>query len=130
MFEVKTKFYRRTGSIGFRSILTHYCSGKIKKRKIYFNQTEVFNHPFYGDGEPFFAKIRMNTDNNFTMDVNIYIDSPADVYCNLTWFQKFILRWQFKTTWIQQTENIKWLVMAILAGVGAFLAVLTYLYRS
>lgn len=130
MFEVNTKFYRNTGSVGFRSILTYYCSGKIKKRKIYFNQTEVSNHPFFGDGEPFFAEIRMNTDDNFTMEANIYIDSPANVYCNLTWIQKFILRWQFKKTWIQQTENIKWLVMAILAGVGAFLGVITYLTQS
>lgn len=72
----------------------------------------------------------MNADDNFTMDTNIYIDSPANVYCNLTWFQKFMLRWQFKTTWIQQTENIKWLVMAILAGNGVFLGVVTYLDKS
>lgn len=127
MLTINTKFYRRTGSKGIRSILTYYASGKIKNKKIHLNKKEVANNPFLSDGQPFMADIRAIGVENYNMPVNIYIDSPADLYCNLNKLQRFILKYQFKRTWIQQSENIKWLIMAIFAGAGAFLGVVKFL---
>lgn len=126
MFAIKTRFYKHTGSSGFRSLLTYYCSGKIKNRKIYLNNEEVSDHPFYGDGKPFSAQI-IKVSGNYNKNINTYIESPANLYCNLNIIQKIILSWQFKVTWIQQTENIKWMIMAIFAGIGAFIGVSKYL---
>ncbi len=128
MFSIKTKFYKNTGSSGFRSLMTYYCSGKIKNRKVYLNPEEVSEHPFYGDGKPFSASIS-KASGNYNLNINTYLDSPANLYCNLGKFQKLILKWQFGQTWIQQTENIKWMIMAILAGIGAFLGVAKYLLK-
>lgn len=126
MLSINTKFYKSTGSRGFRTLLTYYASGTIKKRKIQFNKSEVAKHPFFGDGEPFKARIRPVENQNLDIPMNTFIESPANVYCNLNWFQRFLLRRQFKTTWLQQTENIKWLIMALLAGIGAFIGVVKF----
>jgi hypothetical protein len=129
MFAINTKFYRATGSSGFRTLLTYYSSGKIKNKKISFNKNEVSDHPFYGDGKPFITAIKMNDNGNYDISVNTYLESPANVYCNLNRYQKFLLKRQFKMTWIQQSENIKWLVMAAFACIGAFLGVVNYLLK-
>lgn len=126
MLSIKTKFYKSTGSRGFRRLLSYYSSGIIKNRKIKFNDKEVSNYPIFSDKKPFSARIRIVENENLDIPMNTFIESPANVYCNLNRFQRFLLKRQFKTTWLQQTENIKWLVMAIFAGVGAFLAVANF----
>lgn len=127
MFPINTKFYKSTGSSGFRTLLTYYTSGKIKNKKIHLNKKEVAEHPFFGDGKPFNAHIRTIQTENYNISVNTYIESPANLYCKLNRIQRFLLRYQFKRTWIQQTENIKWLVMAIFAAIGAFIGVVKFL---
>lgn len=128
MLSVNTKFYRHTSSKGIRTILTYYASGKIKNKKIYLNQNEVANNAFLSDGQPFKADIRDVGAGNYNMAVNVYIDSPAGLlYCKLNRLERIILKYQFKRTWIQQTENIKWLIMAVFAGIGAFLGVVKFL---
>jgi hypothetical protein len=33
-----------------------------------------------------------------------------DGYCHLNTLQRFLLAWSFKNTWLQNPENIKWLI--------------------
>ncbi len=42
-------------------------------------------------------------------------------YCHLNFFQKFKLSWCFKNTWIQKSENIKWLVSIPISILTAYI---------
>ena len=59
-----------------------------------------------------------NTGYDYQDDADI---ARLDGHCHLNFLQRFILNYRFKKLWLQQEENLKWIIASItaLAGVAA-----------
>jgi hypothetical protein len=62
-------------------------------------------------------------------DVKVTTDNGFIFYSQVTIPQEFKLNWAFKKYWIQQFENVKWLVATVMAIASAIIAYLIYTTR-
>ncbi len=111
----------------YRTKLMFFCDARIVGKSLEFDRTQIDNtNSFYE--YPFVFDFRFVDTNKeiFTEKINVRFKTRLDLYAKLNYIQKFKLKREFKLLWIQQTENIKWIVMAIFAGNGSIVALQSF----
>jgi hypothetical protein len=129
MTKIKVKLYKEVSQNSYRKKLEYFTTGKIIGKRIHIdkhnlseNQKNFYEYPL----EYEYRLIDINRE-VFTEKVNTQLNGRIKFYCNLNYFNRLKLKSEFKKLWIQQTENIKWIITAIFALIGAFLGVVNFL---
>lgn len=129
MTKIKVKLYKESSHNSYRTKINYFTKGKIIGKRIHVdkdNLTET-QRSFYEYPLEFEYRFIDKGKEVFTEKVNTVLNGRMMFYCKLNAFQRFKLKSEFRQLWIQQTENIKWIITAIFAGVGAFLGVIKFL---
>ena len=123
MSKYPIKIFREESHNYYRTKLKFFADARIVGKSLEFDRSQIDNTNSFYD-YPFVFDFRFVDSNKeiYSEKINVNFNTRISLYAKLNWKQKFLLKREFKLLWIQQTENIKWIVMAIFAGIGSFVA--------
>jgi|WetSurMetagenome_2_1015567.scaffolds.fasta_scaffold305987_1 hypothetical protein len=132
MTKIRVKLFKEISFNYYMTDLEFYAKGLIIGKRIKldskdFNESQrEYYRPFIGYN---FQFIDINKD-EFNKKVNVLISTRMiSCYCYLNYVKRLKLKYIYRHLWIQQPENIKWIVTAFFAGIGSFLALITYVFK-
>ena len=132
MAKIRVKVFKHKSRSSHSTTVQYFCKAKLIGKRIkvdhtnltdtqksYYEKPIAFNYRFIDQGLEVFNE-KINTELN---------GAGIHFYCKLNLFQRFKLKKEFKRLWIQQPENFKWIIMAIMTGIGVFLAFLNFVFN-